>query len=81
MTNEMRNTLHQPCSIPTTGYFKVKDMNRAVEILPVIASFLVATLLITLSTIPQVKGSVVSKSPEMHQYHQTGLINKSTAMR
>ena len=75
ITNEMRNTLHQPCSTKMTGYFEVKNMNRAIEILPAIASFLVATLLITLSTLPQVKGSVVSKSPEMHHYHQTRLIN------
>ncbi|MBR8833217.1 MAG: hypothetical protein DSM106950_04020 [Stigonema ocellatum SAG 48.90 = DSM 106950] len=38
-----------------------------VEILSVITSFLVATLL-TFSILPQVKGSVASKSPEMHQY-------------
>ncbi len=43
-------------------------MKRAVEIIPVITSFFVATVL-TLSILPQVKGSVVSNSPEVHQQH------------
>lgn len=47
-------------------------MKRAVEIIPVIISFLVATVL-TLSILPQVKGSVVSTSPEAHQQHSNDL--------
>ncbi|MBW4585881.1 hypothetical protein [Aetokthonos hydrillicola] len=49
---------------------RFKDMNRVIELLPVIISFLVATLL-TLSTLsPQVKGSVALKSPEMHHHNK-----------
>jgi len=54
---------------------RIKDygvglLAERVEVLPVIASFLVATLL-TLSTLPQSKASMVLKSPEMHKSHQT----------
>ena len=47
-------------------------MKRAVEVMPVITSFLVATVL-TLSILPQVKGSVVSKSPEVQQQHSNDI--------
>ncbi len=47
-------------------------MKRAVEIIPVLTSFLVATVL-TLCILPQVKGSVVSKSPEAHQQHSNDI--------
>jgi hypothetical protein len=47
-------------------------MKRVVEIMPVIISFLVATVL-TLSFLPQVKGSVVPKSPEVQQQHSNDI--------
>ncbi|MDF5727755.1 MAG: hypothetical protein PUP92_06865 [Rhizonema sp. PD38] len=55
-------------------YFEVKEMKmkRAVEIIPVTISFLVATVL-TLSILPQVKGSVVPNSPHAYLQHSNDI--------